>query len=179
MKGVQAFPFETEEFFTAVTSTSPQLLFDDDRYKPLGGLIDRVTCIATYELLRSPGEISLKEQMERLDLNPQLSQAIVGVVLERQLDALGRNIWKDGARSTAKHLLDQLLLLYEDAWPMRKMKILVRRLEFSYFSVVTAPGWDPAETLAELDILSKLKVPPHPSISRCFAQSACILGFRR
>lgn len=161
MKSVQAFPFETEEFATAITSTLPQLLFDDERYKPLGGIIDRVTCIAAYELLRSPGEISLKEQMEGLDLNPRLSRAIVGALLERQLDALGRNIWKDGARSLAKHLLGQLLLLYEDAWPIRKMRIVVRRLEFSYFSVMVDPEWNATETLAEADRLSKLKVFPH------------------
>lgn len=99
--------------------------------------------------------------MERLDLKPPLSQEIVGVILERQLDALGRNIWKDGARSLAKHLLDQLSLLYEDSWPIRKMRILVRRLEFSYFSVVTDPEWDAAETLTEVDKLSRLKVFPH------------------
>lgn len=162
MRSVQAFPFETQGFSTAVTNTLPQLLFDDERYKPLGILIDRVTCIATYELLKSPGEISLKEQMEGLDLNPQLSQAIVGALLERQLDALGRNIWKDGARSLAKHLLDQLPLLYEDAWPIRKMRIIVRRLEFSYFSAVADPEWNTTETLAEVDRLSKLKVFPHP-----------------
>ena len=158
MRGVQVFPFEAEEFSAAVASTLPQLLFDDERYKPLSGLIDRVTCIAAYELLRSPGEISLKEQMERLDLNPQLSRAIIGVILERQLDALGRNVWKDNARSLAKHLLDQLSSLYENAWPIRKMRILVRRLEFSYFSVVAGPEWDATETLAEVDRLSKIKV---------------------
>ena len=161
MKSVQVFPFGTEEFSTAVTSTLPQLLFDDEIYKPLGGIVDRATCIAAYELLRSPGEISLKEQMERLDLNPQLSRAIVGVILERQLDALGRNIWKDGARSLAKHLLDQLSMLYEDGWPIRKMRILVRRLEFSYFAVVADPEWDAIKTLAEVDRLSKLKVFPY------------------
>lgn len=160
MKGVQAFPFETEEFSAAI-GTLPQLFFDDERYKPLGGLIDRVTCIAAYELLRSPGEISLKGQMEHLNLDPQLSRAIVGLVLEKQLDSLGRNIWKDGARSLAKHLLDQLSLLYEDGWPIRKMRVLVRRLEFSYFSVVADPEWDATETLAEVYRLSKLKVLPH------------------
>ena len=165
MKSVQAFPFETEEFSTAVASTLPQLLFDDERYKPLSGLIDRVTCIAAYELLRSPGDSSLKEQMESLDLNPQRSGAIVGLILEKQLDALGGNIWKDSTRALAKHLLDQLSFLYEDGWPIRKMRILVRRLEFSYFSVVADPEWDTAETLAEAYRLSKLKVLPdslHP-----------------
>ena len=161
MKSVQVFPFKTEEFSTAVASTLPQSLFDDERYKPLGGLIDRVTCIATYELLRSPGEISLKEQTECLDLNSQLSQAIVGAILERQLDALGRNLWKDNARLLAKHLLDQLSSVYGNAWPIRRMRILVRRLEFSYFSVITGPEWDATETLAELDRLSKIKVLPH------------------
>ena len=161
MRAVQTFPFEAEEFSAAVASTLPQLLFDDEKYKPLSGLIDRITCIAAYELLRSPGEISLKEQMERLDLNPQLAPAIIGVTLERQLDALGRNVWKENARSLAKHLLDQLSSLYEDAWPIRKMRILVRRLEFSYFSVVAGPGWDATETLAEVDRLSKIKVFPH------------------
>lgn len=161
MKSVQVFPFKTEEFSTAVASTLPQSLFDDERYKPLGGLIDRVTCIATYELLRSPGEISLKEQMECLDLNPQLSQAIVGAILERQLDALGRNIWKDNARLLAKRLLDQLSSVYGNAWPIRRMRILVRRLEFSYFSVIAGPEWNATETLAELDGLSKIKVLPH------------------
>lgn len=161
MKSLQVFPFETEEFHTSISSKLPQLLFDDERYKPLGGLVDRITCIAAYELLRSPEEISLKGQMERMDLNPQLSQAIVGVILERQLDALGRNIWKDSARSLAKHLLDQLSSLYEDAWPIRKMRVLVRRLEFSYFSVITDPGWAATETLAEVDRLSKIKVFPH------------------
>ena len=161
MKSLQLFPFETEEFYTAISSTLPQLLFDEERYKPLGGLVDRITCIAAYELLRSPEEISLKGQMERLNLNPQLSQAIVGVILERQLDALGRNIWKDSARSLAKHLLDQLSSLYEDAWPIRKMRVLVRRLEFSYFSVITDPGWAATETLTEVDRLSKIKVFPH------------------
>lgn len=135
------------------------MLFNDERYKPLGSLIDRVTCIAAYELLRSPGEISLKEQMKCLDLNPRSSQAIIGVILERQLDALGRNIWKDSARLAVKHLLDQLSLLYEDAWPIRRMRVIVRRLEFSYFSVVADPEWD--ATLAEVDRLSKLKVFPH------------------
>lgn len=158
MESVQVFPFDTEDFSTTVTSTLPQSLFNDERYKPLGGLIDRLTCLAAYELLRSPGEISLKEQIERLDLNPQLSRALTGVIIERQLDALGRNIWRDSARSLAKHLLDQLSILYGAAWPIRKMRILVRRLEFSYFSAVTGPEWDATETLAEVDKLSKLKV---------------------
>lgn len=161
MKGIQSFPFGTKEFSTAVASTLPQLLFDDERYKPLGGLVDRVTCIAAYELLRSPGEVTLKGQMERLGLNPQLHQATVGAILERQLDALGRNIWKDSAKSLAKYLLDQLSSLYEDAWPIRKIRVLVRRLEFSYFSVVAGPEWDSTETLAEVDRLSKIKVLPH------------------
>ena len=178
MKSVQVFPFETEEFSNAAANTLPQSLFDDERYKPLGGLIDRVTCIATHELLRPPGEISLKGQMESLDLNPQLSQAIVGVILERQLDALGRNIWKDGARSLAKHLLDQLSLLYEDTWPIRKIRVLVRRLEFSYFSVVTDPGWDATETLAEADRLSKLKVFRFPSTPSGLTQDVYIIGLR-
>jgi len=161
VRGVQVFPFGAEEFSAAVANTLPQLLFDDERYRPLSGLIDRVTCIAAYELLKSPGEISLKEPMERLDLNPQLSRAIIGAILERQLDALGRNLWKDSARSLARHLLDQLLSLYEDAWPIRKMRVLVRRLEFSYFSVVVGPEWDTTKTLAEVDRLSKIKVLPH------------------
>ena len=178
MKSVQAFPFETEEFSAAIASALPQLLFDDERYKPLGGLIDRVTCIAAYELLSSPGETSLKEKMERLDLNPQLSRAILGLILEKQLDSLGRNIWKDGARSLAKHLLDQLSSLYEDGWPIRKMRILIRRLEFSYFSVVADPEWDATETLAEVDRLSKLKVLPHFLHPRELTQDVHIVGLR-
>jgi len=178
VKSIQVFPFETEEFSATAANALPQLLFDDERYKPLGSLIDRVTCIATYELMRSPGEISLKEHMEGLDLNPQLSQAIVGVILERQLDALGRNIWKDGARSLAKHLLDQLSLLYGDTWPIRKIRVLVRRLEFSYFSVVTDPGWNPTETLAEADRLSKLKVFRVSSTSSGLTQDVYIIGLR-
>ena len=178
MKSVQVFPFETEELSTAAANALPQSLFDDVRFKPLGGLIDRVTCIATYELLRSPGEISLKGRMEGLDLSPQLSQVIVGAVLERQLDALGRNIWKDGARSLAKHLLDQLSLLYEGTWPIRKIRVLVRRLEFSYFSVVTDPGWDATETLAEADRLSKLKVSRISSTPNGLTQDVYIIGLR-
>ena len=161
MRSVQAFPFKAEEFSAAVSNTLPQSLFDDERYKPLGSLVDRVTCIATYELLKLPEEISLKEKVEHPDLNPQFSRATVGVILERQLDALGRNIWKDGARSFAKYLLDELLSLYGDGWPVRKMRILVRRLEFSYFSVVVDAGWDMAVTLGEMDRLSKFKVLPH------------------
>jgi hypothetical protein len=177
VRSVQAFQFETEEFSTTVANTLPQLLFDDERYKPLGSLIDRVTCIATYELLRSPGEISLKEGVERLDLNPQLSRAIVGVILERQLDALGRNTWKDGARSLAKYLLDELPSLYEDGWPVRKMRILVRRLEFSYFSVVADSEWDVTETLAEIDRLSKFKVLPRSLLyARDLTQNVLIAG---
>lgn len=160
MRSIQAFPFTTEEFSAAVPTVLPQLLFDDEKYKPLGGLIDRVTYIATYELLRPPGEISLRKIIERLVLDPKLSRAIAGVIMERQLDALGRNLWKDGARSLAKHLLDELSSLYEDAWPVRKMRILVRRLEFSYFSAVADPEWDAIETLTEVDRLSKLKVLP-------------------
>ena len=115
--------------------------------------------------------------MERLDLNPQLSRAIVGVILERQLDALGRNIWKDGARSLAKHLLDELPLIYEDAWPVRKMRILARRLEFSYFSVVADPEWDVTETLAEVDRLSKFKVLQHPLLyARDLTKNVLIAG---
>lgn len=177
MKSVQAFPFETEGFSAAVAGTLPQSLFDDERYKPLGGLIDRVTCIATHELLKPPGEISLKERIEGLGLNPQLSPAIIGAVLERQLDALGRNIWKDSPRSLAKHLLDQLSSLYKDAWPIRKMRVLVRRLEFSYFSVVTDPEWDATEILAEADRLSKLKVLRTPSVPRGLTQDVYIVGF--
>lgn len=166
MRSVQAFPFETKEFSAAVSNTLPQSLFDDERYKPLGSLVDRVTSIATYELLSSPGDISLKEKMEHLDLSPSLSRATVGAILERQLDALGRNIWKDGARSLAKYLLDELSSLYEDVWPVRKVRILVRRLEFSYFSAVADAGWGTTVTLAEMERLSKSKVLLHPFHSR-------------
>lgn len=174
MRSVQAFPFDTEGFSTAVSNTLPQLLFDDERYKLLCSLVDRITCIATFELLESPEEISLKEKVELLDSNPQLSRAIVGAILERQLDALGRNIWKDGARSLAKYLLDELLSLYEDVWPVRKMRILVRRLEFSYFSVVADAGWDATVTLAQVDRLSKSKVLPRFFIPRALLKMCMI-----
>lgn len=176
MKSVQVFPFKTEEFSAAVVNMLPQSLFEDERYKPLGGLIDRVTCIATYELLKSPGEISLKEQVECLDFTPQLSQAIIGAILERQLDALGRNIWKGSARLLAEHLLDQLSSVYGNAWPIRRMRVLVRRLEVSYFSVMAGPEWDATETLAELDRLSKTKVLPYFFRVRNFTQDAYIKG---
>lgn len=179
MRSVKTFPFDTEGFSAAVAGTLPQLLFDDEKYKPLGSLIDRVTCIATYELLRSSEEISLKDEMDHLDLNPQISRAIIGAILERQLDALGRNIWKDAARSLAKHLLDGLSSLYDDGWPVRKTRILLRRLEFSYFSVVADPEWDATRTLAELDRLSKIKVLPHFLLSWDLAQNVHIVGLWR
>lgn len=97
--------------------------------RQLATIIDRAAYLGTCELLLTPSEISLKGPLEAL----ALCSETMGAILERQVESLEGNLWKEGVREVVKALLLDALSVYSAAiMPIRRARVLIRCLEFGY-----------------------------------------------
>lgn len=112
----------------------PSALFDGSpALKQLGALLDRATYISTCELFQPPSAVSalawFPPSSGEMD---EPARCIVGALLERQVGSLEDSRWKQGVKDVMQTLLDDALLVYEgDERPVRRARVLVRRLELS------------------------------------------------
>src|ERR1700722_19534544 len=87
---VKAFPYDE--------ATASQMNFNaSSALKRLGSIVDKLTHLATCDLFLSPDQVSLKKQ-----LASSTEPAIVGGLLERQLDCLEPNLSKEGVKVSTK-----------------------------------------------------------------------------
>ena len=98
--------------------------------KQLTSLLERVTHVGASELLLGPEEISFKSFLQSPgDMHPK----IVGALLEHQYESLLPNRHKDGVKDVLIGLLKDALDVYDSkTYPVRRMRVLLKGLEFYY-----------------------------------------------
>ncbi|TFY82545.1 hypothetical protein EWM64_g1469 [Hericium alpestre] len=124
-----------------IRAHGPNAVFDAvPGLKQIGTIIDRITYMATCELLRSPSEASLKRIFEQWPIRVESrqqsdQQCILGAILERQMASLEGSRWKDGVKDVIAGLLSDALSVYDaESRPIRRAVVMLRCLEFTYYS---------------------------------------------
>lgn len=93
----------------------------------LGIIVDKLSCLATCDLLLDAEKVSLKSH-----LGAGFGPLVLGPLLERQFNSLEPHLWKEGVANTAKVLLVHALQVYRADMPLRRARILLRCLELMY-----------------------------------------------
>lgn len=122
VESVKSYPFPGSDF--AAT------LFDNSTTaRQLGIIIDRLTYIGACELLLQPIHVSLRAIVS------SHSVKTVGAILERQVETLETNLWKEGVVDVVWRLLLDLEQVYQAREaPLCRVKVLLRQLEVAYKS---------------------------------------------
>lgn len=123
--------------------------------KQLGVVIDRLSYLRACDLLLDPSEVSMKTFLKGRD------KSFTGIVLERQVEAFEGGLWKEGVKEVIKRLLTDLLDLYDpDTMPIRRVRTLVRCLEFAHLvgPEHASPVWTSEDVNTEIDELLEREV---------------------
>ncbi|KAI0313288.1 peptidase family C50-domain-containing protein [Amylostereum chailletii] len=129
-----AFPRSVGE---SIRTAGPSQVFSSSSsLKQLAVIIDRVTYMAACELGRDPTEVSLKRMVGDITLEDEHDRLCVGgAILERQLQSLEGSQWKESVEKVVLALLFDLLSLYDPKTrPMRRAAVVLKCLEFTYYS---------------------------------------------
>jgi len=94
----------------------------------LGIIVDKLSYLATCDLLLDAEQVSLKSHLDSVGLGP----LVLGPLLERQFNSLEPHLWKEGVANIAKVLLLHALQVYHADMPLRRARILMRCLELMY-----------------------------------------------
>ncbi|KAI5895597.1 uncharacterized protein SCHCODRAFT_01122301 [Schizophyllum commune H4-8] len=126
-QAISSFPYDRSRLAEVLGGTTASEAFTaSDSLKHLAAIVDRVTYIGACELLLQPQTVSLRD----IGL---CDAGIVGALLERQIQSLASLRWKESVRAIVRHLLLELLDVYEEAlMPLRRIRTLLMCLEFKY-----------------------------------------------
>ena len=95
--------------------------------KQLGTIVEKFTYMGACDLFLDPPCIALRAAM--VDHPP----VIIGILLEQQLETLTRSLWKEGVSRVVSTLLLHAREVYAgDEMPMRRARILLRCMDFTY-----------------------------------------------
>lgn len=103
-------------------------------------IIDRVTYMASCELLRPPMEVSLKRltssiSIDDVDNHEEDCRCVVGAILERQVDSLTGSLWKPDVQNAVAGLLSDCVSIYDpENRPIRRAGVMLRLLELSFYT---------------------------------------------
>ncbi|CAG8686337.1 507_t:CDS:2, partial [Acaulospora colombiana] len=102
--------------------------WQDSKFSPIKVVIEKTTHLGVFELLLGD-EVILRSLVESLHFPP----AVIGAILECQIDYLEQYIWKDDVPKLIKGLLWICSGKYSDNHPMRHARLLGRQLEYIYY----------------------------------------------
>ncbi|KAH9945510.1 peptidase family C50-domain-containing protein [Amylocystis lapponica] len=164
VEGVRAFPCVRMGVVQLVRTSALAGVFTvSTALTQLGGILDRATYLGVCELLRAPPELSARIWLEGVRLDDpagdcmegtQTWKCVVGALLERQAESLAGSRWKPGVRAVVRHLLGDALVVYVPTErPLRRARVLVRRLELAYHAGLEADDLDPVEIGDEVQAL--------------------------
>ncbi len=103
-------------------------------------IIDRVTYMASCELLRPSAEVSLKRLITSISIGGVDNQeedrrCVVGAIIERQIDSLAGSLWKPDVQSVVAGLLSDCVSIYDpENRPIRRAGVMLRLLELSFYA---------------------------------------------
>ncbi|KAG6850976.1 hypothetical protein H0H93_005845 [Arthromyces matolae] len=146
---IETFPYAACDF----SGRTAQITFSDvftisNGTKQLASIIDRITTLGACELLLEPTAVSL--------VSLELGDAeVVGALLEQQVRSLEAIRYKDNVSKTISHLLHDTLRIYGSSMPVRRARVLVKRLEHMYYSgsETTCADSNSDETGTEIETL--------------------------
>lgn len=96
--------------------------------------------MAACELLLRPDEVSLARDSVWADVE-RPEGAVLGALLERQIESLEPSRWKPGVKLIVTRLLLDVNDLYPaDVNPVRRARVLLRQLEFKYHGGMDGDG---------------------------------------
>lgn len=130
VESVNSFPFSESGFLKeAETSASKAVFAASSNFKQLGAIVDRLTFLGACDLFLEPQRVSLKASLSK-DIAP----VVTATLLERQFESLEGHMWKDGVRMVGQTLLADALNVYGDELPVRRARLLLKCLDFTYHS---------------------------------------------
>lgn len=94
----------------------------------LASMTDRLTYIGSAELFLD-AQVSLLQPLQANKTHP----LIIGALIERQKRSLEESKWKTKIQKVVQCLLDDLLLLYNEDYPIRCARVSIWKLEMAYF----------------------------------------------
>ena len=127
-------------------------------------IIDRVTYMATCELLRPPAQVSLKQLIDSISIGDSENleedrRCIVGAILERQVDSLAGSLWKPDVQSVVSGILSDCILTYDpENRPIRRAGVMLRTLELTYYTGAANGDVQLANSAEEIESLLSLEV---------------------
>jgi separase len=142
IEAVKAFPVTESAFVSLTDSRVMKAVLDaSSTHRQLGLIIDRATFLAVNDLLLPADQVPISRHLHSPGVNPHIPELagtlFTGAVLERQLESLEASRWKTSARAAIQHVLAALLATYTpDRHPIRRSRILVKCLEYSYYTGV-------------------------------------------
>ena len=127
-------------------------------------IIDRVTYMASCELLCSPAQVSLKHLMSSISIGDAENleedrRCVVGAILERQVDGLAGSLWKPGVQSAVAGILSDCVSTYDpEIRPIRRASVMLRALELAYYTGAANGDVQLAKSAEEIEALLSLEV---------------------
>jgi separase len=125
----------------SVRTIGPAGAFDaSPSLKQAAVIIDRVTYMATCELLRPPAQVSLRQLIGSIPINgasnfEEERCCVVGAILERQVESLYNSLWKPNVQSVVAGLLSDCISTYDsENRPIRRASVMIRALELAYYT---------------------------------------------
>ncbi|TBU21185.1 hypothetical protein BD311DRAFT_835203 [Dichomitus squalens] len=142
LNSASAFPFTQHKLVELARTTPSTVLFEvSPALKQLGALVDRVTYIASCELFQGPEAVSALFwfAIGSSTLSKDDVDCVLGAILERQISSLEESKWKQGVQSVLRRLIEDALEVYTaEQRPVRRARVLLKRLELSYHSGLTS-----------------------------------------
>ncbi|KAM5541905.1 hypothetical protein V8D89_004634 [Ganoderma adspersum] len=142
LNSINAFPFVQHKFVELARTIPSAALFESSSaLKQLGALLDRVTYIAACELFHAPEVVSASSWFSAgaSNLDDDAAKCVLGALLERQLNGLEESKWKPGIQNFLRQLLHDAVEVYTaPERPLRRARVLLKKLELSYHSSSTS-----------------------------------------
>lgn len=148
IESVRTFPYT--HHLSSFSSLEPFAPTAPLALKQLSSIIERLTYTAMCELFLPPAQIALRHishdsahtetnsnadpaspsgPISTFPSNDRTKAEIAGALLTRQLTTLENVGHKDGAREARKHVLEELLVVYDASWaPVQRVRVLVTAL---------------------------------------------------
>ncbi|KAF8139773.1 peptidase family C50-domain-containing protein [Boletus edulis] len=145
VESVRTFPYT--HHLSSLSSLEPFAPSAPLTLKQLSSIVERLTYTATCELFLSPARVALSHishafspestaeststpvPISTFPSDPRSAAEIVGALLTHQLTMLEGIGHKDGVRGVRRHLLEELLSVYNPSWaPIQRARVLVTAL---------------------------------------------------
>lgn len=156
IQSIKSYPYADASVIHLTGTGGIRSVFDSTSgLKQLATIIDRNTYIGACELLLSSSDVSLQHPLESAGLDC----ALVGAILERQLDCMEGSLWKEGVHELCQTLLQHALKVYSaQDMPIRRARVLVRCLRLSYKAGGEISGSHPDDIGDEVEELLSREV---------------------